>query len=197
MENSVEHNWNAFKNAVMRGISQYVPQKLSMPKYKLPWITTDIGREIRKKDRLHKKAIRSKNQQHWKAFKYQRNQVSKLVKESHNRYLNKVIGENLTENPKKFWSYSKSESLGISPLKTEDGVSITDKDKAETLNSHFFSVFTHEQKPLPQIGLSPFTLIADLILSPDGVVKQLAQLNPHKVYLPTITPASRKLRCHA
>jgi len=141
----------------MRGISQYVPQKLSMPKYKLPWITTDIGREIRKKDHLHKKAIRSKNQQHWKAFKYQRNQVSKLVKESHNRYLNKVIGENLTENPKKFWSYvkhSESESLGIPPLKTEDGVSITDKDKAETLNSHFFSVFTHEQKPLPQIGLS-------------------------------------------
>jgi len=176
----------------MRGISQYVPQKLSMPKYKLPWITTDIGREIRKKDRLHKKAIRSKNQQHWKAFKYQRNQVSKLVKESHNRYLNKVIGENLTENPKKFWSYvkhSESESLGIPPLKTEDGVSITDKDKAETLNSHFFSVFTHEQKPLPQIGLSPFTSIADLILPPDGVAKQLAQLNLHKACGPDKFPA--------
>ena len=76
------------------------------------------------------------------------------------------------ENPKKFWSYvkyRKSESLGISPLKPEDGVSITDKDKAETLNSHFFSVFTHEQKPLPQIGLSPFTSIVDLLFSPDGV----------------------------
>lgn len=191
-ENSVEHNWNAFKNAVIKGISQYVPQKLSMPKYKLPWITTDIKREMRKKDRLHKKAIRSKNQQHWKAFKYQRNRVAKLVKESHNRYLNEVIGDNLTENPKKFWSYvkhSKSESLGIPPLKTENGVSITDKDKAETLNSHFFSVFTHEQKPLPQIGLSPFTSIEDLLFSPDGVAKQLAQLNPHKACGPDKLPA--------
>ena len=108
-ENSVEHNWNAFKNAVIKGIFQYVPQKLSMPKYKLPWITTDIKREIHKKDRLHKKAIRSKNQQLWKAFKYQRNRVAKLVKEAHNRYLNKVIGDNLTENPKKFWSYVKQQ----------------------------------------------------------------------------------------
>ena len=94
-----------------------------MSKYKLPWITAEIKREMRKKDRLHEKAIRSKNQQHWKAFKYQRSRVEKLVKESHKRYLNEVIGENLTENPEKFWSYvkcSKPESLGIPPLKTGD-----------------------------------------------------------------------------
>ena len=84
---------------------------------------------------------------------------------------------------------SKSESLGIPPLKTENRMSITDKDKAETLNSHFFSVFTHEQKPLPQIGLSPFTSIEDLLFSPDGVAKQLAQLNPHKACGPDKLPA--------
>ena len=43
---------------------------------------------MRKKDRLHKKAIRSKNKQHWKAFKHQRNPVSKRIKEAHNYYLN-------------------------------------------------------------------------------------------------------------
>lgn len=45
------------------------------------------------------------------------------------------------ENPKKFWSYVKhnrSENLGIPPLKTDQGVFFTDKDKAETLNSYFF-----------------------------------------------------------
>ena len=118
--------------------------------------------------------------------------MAKLVKESHNRHLNEVIGENLTENPKKFWSYvkySKSESLGIPPLKTEDGVSITDKDKAETLNSHFLSVFTHEQEPLPQVGLSLFTSIADLLFSPDGVAKQQAQLNSYKACGPDNLPA--------
>lgn len=57
---------------------------------------------MRKKDQLHKRAIRSKKQQHWEVFKRHRNLVSKLVKESHNAYLNDVIGSSLTENPEKF-----------------------------------------------------------------------------------------------
>ena len=110
--------------------------------------------------------------------------MAKLIKKSHNRYLNEVIGDSLTDNPKKFWSnvkHSKSENLEIPPLKTVDGLSITDKDKAETPNSYFFSVFTREQMPLPEIGRpSPFHSIGDLQhlqFSPNGVAKQLAQLN--------------------
>ena len=38
------------------------------------------------------------------AFKHQRNLVSKLIKEAHNHYLTEVIGNSLTDNPKKFWS---------------------------------------------------------------------------------------------
>lgn len=94
--------------------------------------------------RLHKRAVRTKDQDHWKAFKRQRNAVSSLIKDSHNRYLNDVIGDSLTENPKKFWSYVKhnrSENLGIPPLRTDHGVFVTDKDKAETLNTYFFFCF--------------------------------------------------------
>ena len=144
--NSVEQNWNSFKHAVTTGISQFIPQKSSKPKFSLPWITPKIKREMRKKDRLHRRAVRTKDQHHWKAFKRQRNSVSNLIKESHNSYLNDVIGDSLTENPKKFWSYvkhSRSENLGIPPLKTGEGVFVTDKDKAETLNSYFFFCF-HE-----------------------------------------------------
>ena len=116
---------------------------------------------MRKKDRLHKNAIHSKNNQHWKAFKHQRNLVSKLIKEAHNHYLNDVIGNSLTDNPKTFWSYgrnSKSENLGIPPLKNSDSsVCVTDKDKAESLNSYFHSIFTQEQMPVPNIGISPFS----------------------------------------
>ena len=70
--------------------------------------------------------------------------VSKSVKESHNAYLNDVIGSSLTENPKKFWSYvrsCKSENIGIPPLKSDNSsISVNDKDKAESLNSYFHSV---------------------------------------------------------
>ena len=148
---------------------------------------------MRKNDRLHKRAIHSKNQQHWEVFKRQRNLVSKLVKESHNAYLNDVIGSSLTENPKKFWSYvrsCKSENIGIPPLKNDNSsISVTDKDKAESLNSYFHSVFTQEQLPTPNIGTSSFSSIPDLKISADGVYKQLSQLNPKKACGPDEIPA--------
>lgn len=135
-ERSVDVNWNMFKTSLSTGMFQFIPQKSSRPKYKLPWINVNIKREMRKKDRLHKRAIHSKNHQHWEVFKRQRNLVSKLVKESHNAYLNDVIGSSLTENPKKFWSYvrsCKSENIGIPPLKNDNlSISVNDKDKAES-----------------------------------------------------------------
>ena len=97
-ERSIEENWNMFKTSLTAGMCQFIPQKSSRPKFKLPWIDT-IKREMRKKDRLHKKATRSKNNQHWKAFKHQCNLVSKLVKEAHNHYLNDVIGNSLRPIP--------------------------------------------------------------------------------------------------
>lgn len=142
--------------------------------------------------RLHKRAVRTKDQDHWKAFKRQRNAVSSLIKDSHNRYLNDVIGDSLTENPKKFWSYVKhnrSENLGIPPLRTDQGVFVTDKDKAETLNTYFFSVFTNEQLPLPEISTSPYSSISALQISPEGVAKQLSQLKPNKACGPDELPA--------
>ena len=53
-----------------------------------------------------------------------------------------------------------------------------DKDKAESLNSYFHSVFTQEQLPTPNIGTSSFPSIPDFKISVDDVYKQLSQLNP-------------------
>ena len=57
---TIDTNWNMFKQSLLTGISKFVPQRLSGSKYKLPWITHDIKRQMRKKDRLYKKAIRTK-----------------------------------------------------------------------------------------------------------------------------------------
>ena len=52
-----------FKTSLIVGMCQFIPQKSSRPKFKLPWIDINLKREMRKKDRLHKKAIHSKNNQ--------------------------------------------------------------------------------------------------------------------------------------
>jgi len=110
-ERSFEENWNMFKTSLTAGMCQFIPQKLSRSKFKLPWIDISLKREMHKKDRLHKKPVHSKNNQHWEAFKHQRNFVSTLIKEAHNHYLNDVIGNRLTNNPKNFWSYVKEQQI--------------------------------------------------------------------------------------
>ena len=190
--NSVSENWLKFKLTLIKGIQDYVPHKKSTPKYKLPWITSAIKRHMRLKDRLHKKALKSHKPKHWDEFKKERNLVSRLVKQSHSSYLNDVIGASLDTNPKKFWSYvrtSKSESSGIPPLKFNDKLCVSDKSKADALNSQFHSVFTRENAPIPNKGQSPYTSISDLIINSQGVAKQLSELNPSKACGPDEIPA--------
>ena len=75
---TVEDNWSRFKTTLTKAMAYYIPQRRSSMKYKLPWITSEIKRQMRKKDRLHKKALRYQNPDHWVEFKNQRN----LVKET-------------------------------------------------------------------------------------------------------------------
>ena len=85
-------------------------------------------------------------------------------------------------NPKKFWSYAKEQQIREpwcpSTKEQDSSVCVTDKDKAESLNSYLHSIFTQEQMPVPNIGISPFPSISGLQISPAGVFKQLSQLNP-------------------
>jgi hypothetical protein len=75
-------------------------------------------------------------------------------------------------------------------LKSNSTVIISDKDKAETLNSYFFSVFTREQLPSPSMGQSPYKPITDLQISLDGVAKLRATfINPQKACGPDKIPA--------
>ena len=147
---------------------------------------------MRKKDRLHKLAMRSRKQCLWESIKKERNLVSKMVKESHSQYLNNVIGDSLTNNPKKFWSYvrtSKSEMIGIPPLRAGGKFCSTDRDKAEVLSSHFASTFTKESLPPTGTDQSPYKSISELQITTQGVANQLTRLNPGKACGPNEIPA--------
>ena len=101
---AVEDNWSLFKTTLTKAMVNYIPQIFSSMKYKLPWIPPEMKRQMREKDRLHKKALRYQNPDHWVAFKKQRNLVPRIVKYSRSDYLNNVIGASLQENPLKCWS---------------------------------------------------------------------------------------------
>jgi len=105
-------------------ITKRVPSKMTTARYSHPWITTDIRRPIRRKQRAHTKAGNTK------------------IKRDIDRY-NRLQRDKA--NPKRFWSFIKSrgqDASGVPTLKNKDGFLKSDtSSKANILNDQFKSVF--------------------------------------------------------
>lgn len=190
--NSVDSNWGTIRDFLKNLMNSHIPFKIRGGKRHLPWITYQIKRKMRKRDRLYTLARKLNLSSHWKSFRQYRNSVTKIVRQAHINYVNNIIGGSLTEKPKTFWSYVKlmrTENLGIPTLRTPSKLCATDKDKAQALNEQFQSVFNPcVSDNIPDKGVSPYPSIPDLIIHHEGVVKQLKQLNPSKASGPDEIP---------
>ena len=54
-ESTVEEIWNALKTALYSGIQQFISTKKLSSEHSLPWITQEIHRLMRKRDKLYHK----------------------------------------------------------------------------------------------------------------------------------------------
>ena len=105
--NTVNENWTKILNFLNECMVDFIPSKMSKSRHHLPWISPCLKRQMRKRDRMFKKAQRNSSTTNWQAYRQYRNKVAKLVQQAHHEYINNVIGSSLTENPKSFWSYVK------------------------------------------------------------------------------------------
>ena len=76
-------------------VDKHVPSKLSKSRHDLSWITAEIKRKMRKRDR---KSRMSSSFADWKAYRSYRNYVTKYIQQCHQGYVNNVIGESLIDN---------------------------------------------------------------------------------------------------
>ena len=199
---SVEENWLFFKERIQAAIDMFLPSKMTKQKPDLPWITPLLKRQLRKRERLLRRAKRSDNRSSrtWAAYRSHRNKVTKAMKSAHNNYLNNVIGGSLETNPKKFWSYVKqrrTEPSGIPILRDDTSIYINAKDKAKILNKHFQSVFTTDDDSPPDLGPSQhmYSNIEDMFFSVQRVKKQLEKLNTSKAASPDGLPVRILYTC--
>jgi hypothetical protein len=58
---TIEENWKQFKEAIETCIEKHIPKKKIGKHHDVPWMTTDIKRLIRKKQRLYNKSKKSRN----------------------------------------------------------------------------------------------------------------------------------------
>ena len=106
-KNDINTNWCTIKSILNNLLNDYVPYRTTKFRHNLPWITNEIKRSMRKRDRLFHRGRKSNSNIDWANFRKFRNSVAKTIISSHKNYINNIIGSNLVENPKCFWSYVK------------------------------------------------------------------------------------------
>ena len=155
----INENWNFFRNNLTSLVDRNIPSRNTKAKVHLAWITRQIIRMQRKRNKSHKIAKQTGRNSDWEKFRQLRRQASKAAAKSYSDYLNNHIGESLKTNPKQFWSLikaNKRECIGIPTLQTDGQIITNDRDKANTLNNQFSSVFTQEIYPIPKLSPSVY-----------------------------------------
>ena len=70
---SIDENWCKFKVALHTAMKKHIPTAMTKSRHDLPWlITTDIKRQIRRKDRCYRKARKTKTKSDWSTYREHR-----------------------------------------------------------------------------------------------------------------------------
>ena len=125
---------------------------------------------------MYKKYLNSLSVEDHRRYIKTRNDCNRVIRMSKRKY-EIILSEESKTNPKLFWKYVQSKvksASGISQLKSESGhLSVTNADKANTLNELFSSVFIQEKlNDLPDTVLgekSNGIILTDLRITPDAV----------------------------
>ena len=153
-----------------------------------PWITNTIRKQIRKRNRKHKKAKMTNRQEHWSSFRQQRNKVTAEIRKAKKEFPKK-IARNLESNitPKKWWSLVNTLLRGNSPkcdIPTMlDGHSVIseDQEKAELFNDYFINQ-THldENCPTPLLTKKTNNSLLEIVLTEQDIIEAIQALKPGK-----------------
>ena len=182
-----------FTHTILTAAAEAIPIKtIHIRPTNKPWITADLKRNIRRRDRLFTRAKQRQTARDWDKWKQQRNFVTDLNRRLRNAHLkmqvNKLLGSKL--NPHKYHQTLKNimgrtKNQTIPPLETVDGETVTDNtQKANILNDFFVSQTQLHTDALslpeetPNIRQIPF--LEDIKVTEAEVLKLLNNLDVNK-----------------
>ena len=166
-----------------------IPHGNTKGKTNPPWISRELIRMQRRRNKSHTKAKQTGLNKHWKQFRELRRQTTKALATSYESYVNNQIGDSLKTNLNRLWSFikaNKRENIGIPTLRVNDKPITNDRDKANAPNNQFTSVFTSERYPIPVIYPSLYSS-----MSPVDIAKKNSQLESLRRLQNKYPPSSR------
>ena len=185
--------WDTFKSSLLTAIDQFVPHRTSSTRDRPPWITSEVKKLIRARNHLFNKIKQNPTDNRKEKLRSLKKKINKATKEAYWSYTENLITEtDSNSNNKKLWTFikhRKTDSIDISPLKVNDTVKDTPREKAEILNAQFSSVFTKDNtSDFPDLTPWQRNLeypdITDIEIREDSAHKLLCKLNPHKAMGP-------------
>ena len=185
---SVQENFDLITSFIQESAEKHIPSKTSRSTSSVPWITPEIRRKIRRRNKTHAKAKKTGSSKLRTKFESLRKEIKADVKKQHDLYVNNLVGD-IKANPRDFYRYinsQKKDTQGIPPLKRRNGSGLAESEleQAEEFNGQFTDVFNkseHTQVPLPNRS-APF--LKEIHVSAEGVTKLLTGLNPSKALGP-------------
>ena len=193
---------NGYKDMVKKNIPH--KKKGGNKTDELPWMTYEIKKKIRARDRVYKKKVKTKDEQLDAKVKKMNQEIQKKLRRSHWDYVNGLFAQRKdevhnTQRMKRFWTYIKHQrtsQAGVSPLKENGRLATDSKEKAEILSRQFISAYSEGRKYSPEEAKekckmqdsndkkSDFTsnhpTMPDFIITTAGVEKLLRNLDPAK-----------------
>ncbi len=121
-------------------------------------------------------------------------EVDDAIQVAYVNYLNKLFDnpDNPQEGRKRFYRFCKSQrkdQFGVPPLKHNGSLVCDAQEKADLLNNHLASVFTHEDlSSIPDLGKSPHPNMPKITITTGGIIKLLRSLNVAKAAGPGNIP---------
>ena len=168
LSKTVDELWTDFTNTLDKLSEECIPSKLIRGKSSLPWITQEMKRLIRKRDRLYTRFKNSRDHDIRTKFQTLRQEIKKKIKDSYQAYLQNLLGltdDDNTCDSKKLFSFlrnSRRDQQGTPPLKHDGILHSETKTKANLFNQQFKSVFTpKEPLSLSRLVCSQVRLFAD------------------------------------
>ena len=174
--------------SIQESADKHIPSKASRSVISVPWITLEIRRKIRRRNKTHAKAKKTGSSKLRSKFETLRREIKADVKKQHDLYVNNLVSD-IKVNPRDFYRYinsQKKDTQGIPSLKRKigNGVAESELEQADEFNGQFTDVFNkneNSQVPLPNRSASFMNYI---VVSAVGVTKLLKKLNPSKALGP-------------
>ena len=189
--------YTAFEEQLNKSTKENIPEKVLKKRVEYPWITNEIRKLMRRRDRLYRRWKKNKAEDDEKELREIKREIQRKIRRAHWSYVNDLTtkqekDENEHQKTKRFFLYiklQKNTDIGVAPLK-EQGRLITDPEKkAELLNRTFQEAFSagtaYSDEEIAVKCQMPYDetthkTMPDIEITKTGVEKILEQLDPSK-----------------